>query len=48
VVAHQHLAILQCRCFGGDQFEVAGDGFARGAVVEVDLAVGWHDVIDFE
>ena len=39
VVAHQHLAVLQCGRVADDQLEIAGDGFARGAVVEMDLLV---------
>ena len=42
VVPHQHLTILQWRCLCGDEFEVAGNGFPDGAVVQKDLLVGWH------
>ena len=45
VVAHQHLANLQRRCVAGHQLEVAGKRFAGGAVIEVDLLVGWHGEI---
>ena len=42
VVAHQHLAGLQRGGVGGDKLEVAGNGFALGAVVQNDLLVAWH------
>ena len=43
MVPHQNLAIKQCGRFSGSQPEVAGNGCARGAVIEKDLLVSWHD-----
>ena len=43
VVAYQHLAVLERGRVGGHQLEVAGHGFALGAVVENDLLVAWHE-----
>ena len=42
VVAHQHLAIGQRRGLCRHQLEVAGHGFALGAVVEEDLLIDGH------
>jgi hypothetical protein len=41
-VAHQNLTVLQGWRFTFHQLEVAGDGFALGAVIEVNLLVGRH------
>ncbi|MNT53534.1 hypothetical protein D3C72_1906230 [compost metagenome] len=43
VVAHQHLAVFQRGRVHRHQLEVAGHGFALGAVVENDLLVAWHE-----
>ncbi len=42
VMADQHLAVGQRRRFTAVELEVAGDGFARGAVIEKDLLILWH------
>ncbi len=44
MVLHQHLAVGERRGLAGDQLEVAGNGFALGAVVENDLLIGGHVV----
>ena len=48
MVAYQHLSVMQRRGFTGDKPEVADDGLSFGAVVEMDLVIDWHGVVQLK